>query len=109
MESLKERTDRRTGFETARSLAAKLDDAVAAIEASVAAESPLTVRCRALRERLEGNRLQLAVLGQFKWGKSTFINALLGAAVLPIAVVPLTAVPIFISWRFGAVRPRSFH
>ena len=63
-----------------------------------AASSPLVVRCTSLRDRLEGDRLQLAVLGQFKRGKSTFINALLGAPVLPIAVVPLTAVPIFISW-----------
>jgi hypothetical protein len=39
------------------------------------------------------------LLGQFKRGKSTFINALLGAPLLPMAVVPLTAVPIFISWR----------
>ena len=71
---------------------------MAAIEASVGPKSPLVVRCTSLRDRLEGDRLQLAVLGQFKRGKSTFINALLGAPVLPIAVVPLTAVPIFISW-----------
>jgi GTPase Era involved in 16S rRNA processing len=51
-----------------------------------------------LRERLAGQRFQLAVLGQFKRGKSTFINALLGAPLLPIAVVPLTAVPVFVSW-----------
>ena len=42
------------------------------------------------------------MLGQFKRGKSTFINALLGAPLLPVAVVPLTAVPIFISWRPAA-------
>ena len=43
------------------------------------------------------------MLGQFKRGKSTFINALLGAPLLPIAVVPLTAVPVFISWRSHAL------
>jgi hypothetical protein len=98
MESLIERTDSSFAFETAPGLKAKLEDAVAAIEASVGPESPLVTRCAVLRDRLEGNRLQLAVLGEFKRGKSTFINALLGAPVLPIAVVPLTAVPIFISW-----------
>ena len=98
MESLKERTDRSAALEAAPGLAATLNNAVAAIAASVGRESPLVVRCASLRDRLEGDRLQLAVLGQFKRGKSTFINALLGAPVLPIAVVPLTAVPIFISW-----------
>jgi GTP-binding protein EngB required for normal cell division len=49
-----------------------------------------------LRQRLSQQRLQIAVLGQFKRGKSTFLNALLGDDVLPAAVVPLTAVPVFI-------------
>lgn len=51
-----------------------------------------------LLERLQNARLQLAVLGQFKRGKSTFINALLGEPYLPAAVVPATAVPTFIAW-----------
>ncbi len=49
-----------------------------------------------LRERLAEGRFHLAILGQFKRGKSTLINALLGEAVLPTAVVPLTAIPTFI-------------
>jgi GTP-binding protein EngB required for normal cell division len=48
------------------------------------------------RQRLETERFQVAVLGQFKRGKSTLLNALLGASVLPTAVVPLTAIPTFI-------------
>ncbi len=51
-----------------------------------------------LRDRLQGSRFHLAVLGQFKRGKSTFLNALLGEKLLPSAVVPLTSVPTFISW-----------
>jgi len=51
-----------------------------------------------LRPRLQEARLQIAIVGQFKRGKSTFINALLRAAVLPSAVVPATAVPTFIAW-----------
>ncbi len=43
-------------------------------------------------------RLQLAVLGQFKRGKSTLLNALLGAELLPAGVIPLTSIPTFISW-----------
>lgn len=51
-----------------------------------------------LRDRLQDARFHLAVLGQFKRGKSTFINALLRAVVVPTAAVPLTAVPTFIAW-----------
>ena len=36
------------------------------------------------------------MLGQFKRGKSTVLNALLGKSVLPIGVVPVTAIPTFI-------------
>jgi ribosome biogenesis GTPase A len=36
------------------------------------------------------------VLGQFKRGKSTLLNALLGAPVLPTGVTPVTAIPTFI-------------
>ena len=52
-----------------------------------------------LRQRLAEGRLHLAVLGQFKRGKSTLLNALIGEELLPTAVVPLTAVPTFL--RFG--------
>jgi GTP-binding protein EngB required for normal cell division len=51
-----------------------------------------------LHKRLEESLLQVAILGQFKRGKSTFINALLGASLLPSAVVPTTAIPTFIAW-----------
>ena len=49
-----------------------------------------------LKDRFLTGRFHLAVLGQFKRGKSTLLNALLGQAVLPTAVVPLTAIPTFI-------------
>jgi Dynamin family len=51
-----------------------------------------------LAVRLAEHRLQIAVLGQFKRGKSTFLNALLGEPLLPTGVLPLTAVPTFIRW-----------
>ena len=52
-----------------------------------------------MRDRVQHERLQIAVIGQFKRGKSTFVNALIGAPVLPTAVVPLTAIGTFIGWR----------
>ncbi len=44
------------------------------------------------RSRLASGTFNLAVLGEFKRGKSTLVNALLGRALLPTGVVPLTSV-----------------
>ena len=49
-----------------------------------------------LRQRLMAERFQVAVLGQFKRGKSTLLNALLGTSLLPTAVVPLTAIATYL-------------
>lgn len=51
-----------------------------------------------LVERLRENRFSLAVLGQFKRGKSTLINAVLGENLLPTAVIPLTSIVTVISY-----------
>lgn len=53
-------------------------------------------RLNALGERLRTARCHLAVLGQFKRGKSTLINALVGESILPSAVVPATSIPTFV-------------
>jgi len=42
--------------------------------------------------KLDEERFSLVVLGEFNHGKSTFINALLGEAVLPTGITPTTAV-----------------
>lgn len=42
--------------------------------------------------KLQADRFHLVVLGQFKRGKTTFLNALLGERLLPTAVVPLTSI-----------------
>jgi len=56
----------------------------------VAAERELVAD---LLSRLAAERFHLAVLGQFKRGKSTLLNALLGEPLLPAAIVPVTALP----------------
>jgi len=76
----------------------EIDRASGIVRSSIGADSPLSARLLALRERLRLRRLQIAVLGQFKRGKSTFINALLHAPILPTGAVPVTAIPTFISW-----------
>ena len=64
--------------------------------ASLADEIGAKTLARALRDdripRLEQERFHLVVLGEFNHGKTTFVNALLGAPVLPAGVTPTTAV-----------------
>jgi GTPase SAR1 family protein len=83
----------------ARKLGPALNRGVDALRGSLGEQAPLIGRLLGLAERLDQQRLQLAILGQFKRGKSTFVNALLGTSVLPTAVVPLTAIATFIAWR----------
>jgi GTPase SAR1 family protein len=53
---------------------------------------------RDLIEKLSEGHFNLAVLGQFKRGKTTLINALLGSKLLPTAVVPLTSIITLIKY-----------
>ncbi len=52
-----------------------------------------------VRGRLDEARLRVLVAGEAKRGKSTLVNALLGAPVLPSGVTPLTAVATTV--RYG--------
>jgi small GTP-binding protein len=54
--------------------------------------------------RLEEERFNLVVLGEFNHGKTTFVNALLGKTVLPVGVTPTTAVIHHLQW---AETPRA--
>lgn len=65
------------------------------------------VSSSAAKERLEENRFNLVVFGEFKRGKSTFINSLLGKSVLPTAVVPLTSVITLV--RYGEQERATIH
>ncbi|GBE57113.1 bacterial dynamin-like protein [bacterium BMS3Abin01] len=51
-----------------------------------------------LSHKLKNNVFELVVLGQFKRGKTTLINALLGEEILPTAVVPLTSIATIIEY-----------
>lgn len=51
-----------------------------------------------LLDKLRQNRFHLVVMGAFKRGKSTLINALLGEALLPTAIVPLTSVVTILTY-----------
>ncbi|MGA2217174.1 MAG: dynamin family protein [Terracidiphilus sp.] len=55
-----------------------------------------------LAERVAEGRFFVACVGQFKRGKSTLIDALLGESILPTGFVPVTAVPTVV--RYGSTR-----
>jgi GTP-binding protein EngB required for normal cell division len=61
--------------------------------ADVAAEADAVAR------RVAEGRFYVACVGQFKRGKSTLLNALVGRALLPVGVLPVTSVPTVL--RFG--------
>jgi GTPase SAR1 family protein len=54
--------------------------------------------CEELREKILANVFNLVVVGQFKRGKTSLINAILGADILPVAVVPLTSIATIMTW-----------
>jgi hypothetical protein len=60
---------------------------------------PLAEESRELAARISEGRFYVACIGQFKRGKSTLLNALVGYEVVPTGFVPVTAVPTVI--RFG--------
>ncbi len=60
-------------------------------------------QCEQLMAKLAEDRFSIAVLGQFKRGKSSLLNAVIGRDLLPTGVLPLTSVITAV--RFGA-RPR---
>jgi GTP-binding protein EngB required for normal cell division/polyhydroxyalkanoate synthesis regulator phasin len=63
------------------------------------ASSRIAGEARDLANRISEGRFYVACIGQFKRGKSTLINALIGDPVLPVGFTPVTAVPTVI--RFG--------
>ncbi|WP_035589497.1 dynamin family protein [Hippea jasoniae] len=50
-------------------------------------------------EKLTQEHFNLVIIGQFKRGKSTFINALLGEKIVPSSILPLTSIVTIISYN----------
>lgn len=73
------------------------DEVIAALgglDVVAAALGAKTLRDRIARElvqKLREDRFHLVVVGEFNHGKTTFVNALLGAPALPVGVTPTTA------------------
>ena len=60
------------------------------------------LRAESLLKKLEEERITVAVIGQFKRGKSALVNALLGEPLLPVGIVPVTSAVTEI--RYGTPR-----
>ncbi len=69
------------------------------VEEAAAVPGMAALPLAALRAKLADHAFNLVVAGEFKRGKSTVINALLGVDLLPTGVVPLTSVVTLL--RYG--------
>lgn len=71
-----------------------ISSTLTAIEAIATRENvePVCRRLLDLRQRVEQDRFQLAVVGQFQRGKTSVLNALLRNEVLPVGTLPFTSV-----------------
>jgi ribosome biogenesis GTPase A len=74
------------------------EELVRCIDSILTIESITGGICEELREKIENNVFNLVVLGQFKRGKTSLINALLGAEILPTAVIPLTSIATILKY-----------
>ncbi|MDM8555843.1 dynamin family protein [Desulfococcaceae bacterium HSG7] len=54
---------------------------------------------QAIAKHLKNGSLTIALVGEFKRGKSTFVNALIGQEILPADVIPTTAVATRLIYR----------
>lgn len=62
---------------------------------------------QALADRVADKRFFVACIGQFKRGKSSLLNALVGTSVLPTGVVPVTAIATVV--RHGPILRSEVH
>jgi GTP-binding protein EngB required for normal cell division len=74
------------------------DGLLRCIDDMLAIETIRECPCEELREKIRQNAFNLVVVGQFKRGKTSLINALLGVDILPVAVVPLTSIATIMTW-----------
>ena len=90
--------DRRQDSQTTSVYSRSREELLKCIDELEAIENVGDGPCTELREKIETNAFNLVVIGQFKRGKTSLINALLGADILPVAVVPLTSIVTLITY-----------
>lgn len=67
----------------------------------------MVLRLEDLERKLRADHFHIVVMGQFKRGKTTFINSLLGEEILPSSVIPLTSVNTLL--RYGEAPMAEIH
>jgi hypothetical protein len=88
-----------TGFERAQQNKQRLRQIIAdVIEVADGLKAASAQALRNIDARVASDAFRVMVVGQFKRGKSTMINAMLGAAVLPAYARPATAVLTELRW-----------
>lgn len=75
----------------------KLEEAAKLLGSTEICKAEL-IKVRNLADKVEKQRLTISVIGQFKRGKSTLVNAILGSEILPVGIVPVTSVVTAISY-----------
>lgn len=68
-----------------------IDEVAALLQATGVCEED-TIKIGNLKEKIKNRELVISVIGQFKRGKTTFINGVLDAEVLPVGIIPVTSV-----------------
>ena len=66
--------------------------------ASEAGAPRISSEAAAVFERIAEGRFYVACVGQFKRGKSSLLNALVGSEILPAGVLPVTSVATVLRW-----------
>ena len=75
----------------------KIEDTFAEYELCRLQESQVKM----LVEKLEKKDVTIAVIGQFKRGKTTMVNSILGRKLLPVGIVPITSAVTRIEYAEG--------
>lgn len=79
------------------------------IEDLLVLEGVATDTCHELKEKLATHAFNLVVVGQFKRGKTSLINALVGSCLLPVGVVPLTSIITIVSYGNAVTMEVVYH
>ncbi len=72
------------------------------VEGSVDSDSLIADELSRVRAELESTEFTVGIFGLIKRGKSTLLNALIGAEVSSMHVTPETAVPVYVSYGDAA-------
>jgi predicted GTPase len=106
----------KVGFEERQAVSGQAEDVspLGALSLVAARAGALNVATEAslLAARVEAGLFYVACVGQFKRGKSTLLNALVGEMVLPVGVVPVTSAVTVLRYgpkRIARVRFESGH